>query len=275
MVSRMRTTRGTRLTLAIQASPHTQAYLAEQLGISKQAMGDLVHGRSPGHRHLPALAALLDVPEAWLREGGDLPPKLSTAEGIFTAPTAEINFFLTTMRDAFLVLREMRSAHPDKYTAAMASLRSPMRLAVNRMALPGPLPLADQEFISVYEIARIRLNAGEKQLFVEGLEQARTYFSRQRRLLKISSGTISPYGRVDQSLPLDVFHTIRGALRVVKSERDAFARSSKDVDNALKVLWERQLTGPWGPELMEQLTCQKEEDLGNAKSAPRNHTPAE
>jgi DNA-binding XRE family transcriptional regulator len=48
----------------------TQTQLAEAIGVSRQAMNDIVHGRKPGLRHLPTLAKTLKVDDNWLQYGG-------------------------------------------------------------------------------------------------------------------------------------------------------------------------------------------------------------
>lgn len=173
------TSRGQRLRMALKAHHLSQGWISDQLGISKQAMADIVNGRVPGNKHMSAIAKLLNVPEPWLREGGDLPAQLAQSIGATTS------------------VLESQSPSSTPYLMSMLGVG----------------------------------HGGERAEEVA-------------------------------HLPAAVFATVRGALLVLRAERVAFGRGTRDVDQALRVLWQRQMTYPWSDAILQELTVQRTSDLG-------------
>jgi transcriptional regulator with XRE-family HTH domain len=179
MSTKADTSRGQRLRMALKAHRLSQGWISDQLGISKQAMADIVNGRVPGNKHMTAIAKLLNVPEPWLREGGDLPAQLAQSLGVTTSVVE-----------------------------------------------------SDPTAITTYMINMLGDRGGSERTEDGG------------------------------HLPAAIFATVRGALLVLRAERVAFGRSTRDVDQALRVLWQRQMTYPWSDAALQELTTQRTSDLG-------------
>jgi transcriptional regulator with XRE-family HTH domain len=60
---------GKRLRLAMLRKGLTQQQVAELLGVTHSAVSSCVAGRRPNRKHLPRLAAILDVPVEWITTG--------------------------------------------------------------------------------------------------------------------------------------------------------------------------------------------------------------
>lgn len=53
-----------------------QADLATAIGITRQALNDIVHGRKSGHKHVDKIAVFFKVDYTWLWNGGVMPPAI-------------------------------------------------------------------------------------------------------------------------------------------------------------------------------------------------------
>jgi transcriptional regulator with XRE-family HTH domain len=254
-------TRGTRIRLAIKASGLTLTQVAERLGLTRQGLSDILANRSPGDRHITAIATLLGVEADWVVDGGPLPESLRQTRGEHAAPTAAAGFFQTTVDAALIRLRDMRTTAPESFLHVVDRLPQQARRWVRLARLPfrALKELSQDDLLAIVVASGTTLNAEQVPIFTEGLLDT-------LRTLSIVSKTTVPRTRNDaadrpgRALPPDVFDVLRGALLVLRTERKAFHRPASDVERALRVLWSRQMTYTWPAATKQKLNDMRVED---------------
>lgn len=247
--------RGLRLSMAIQASGISQDALAAQLGLTKQGLSHIVKGHSPGLKHLGRLATALGVTDDWIQRGGTLPPSLAKALALPT-PAAVFTDILARCQARCSALRNQDPGAFDQLIArAPLSMRKPLR--THEQPSPPGAPAAD--YLALCALVGIQLDDLQRESFIAGHA---LYAIAQAGMRRDFNDGKPAAATADLALDPDVFATVRGALQVVLAERQAFKKPTDDVDHALSVLWQRQLSHAWdGPEHAE-LERQRAHDLG-------------
>ncbi len=251
--------RGERLQAAINATSFTQASLAERLGISRQALNDLVTGRAPGARHLATLAKILDVPEGWLRDGGALPDDLreKIGGGYHLAPSPAATEAIDRMREAMDHWQRLKEHDPKGFQALLDQVPEDLRNGVAGHTWRAWILGSPESVLAALRL--VGVIPADAQAFNQGLAQAHAAIEEMNHKLERRD----PSKDADNhSLPLEHFATVRASLLVVWAERKAFGRSPRDIERTLEVLWRRQLKAPWPPETLRRLRADREEDLG-------------
>ena len=256
-------TQGGRIRLAIQVSPFNLTVTAERAGLSKQALSDITNNHAQGDRHLPLLAQILHVPEEWLRDGGELPDSIAKALGVQGAHpelNSDVQAFFSIMDSGITAWEKLKIKNPNRYNEALATLSLNVRQAVTLRALPVPVDEPVSELIKMLAVVGItfatssdleRFTAGHAD-YAAAIEDFNAGFlPRPRRQKRIQ----------DLSLPPKIFSVVRGALKVLLAERQAFDRPTREIDAALRLLWERQFTQHLNPGTRAALERQRRDDL--------------
>lgn len=251
---------------ALARSNLTQTELAASLRISKQALYDIITGRAPGHKHRPQIAGILETPVDVLWPPADAPQTPYREENPpgATIGSSSADFFLQVVRDSLRQMRQMRDqGDRDSHQEALSHLPSRMqRWIQGHDGPPGPLDEPVEQYLTFASLGGNHLAEEDQATFREG------YVEMQRRRPKRArSGHKPKQVPGDLSLPMSVFRSVRGALKVVLAERSAFNRPHAEITQALTVLWERQMTYPWNDEVKTLLEKERTADLPSQREA--------
>lgn len=250
--------RGQRVAAAISSSPHSQADVARHLGISRQALTDIVKGRAPGEKHLGPIAALTAVPESWLRDGGDPPRQVAESCSSSVLPsTPEVMAFLSFARDGFAAYRKLPAAERERL---LGKCPAALRTHIARQGgPPGPMTLSLSAFVACFRLVNVDIADFGAANVEEGFQAIRASLDARREIL--SKTEVQDEGP-DLALPPAIFATVRGALLTLRGERRTFNRNPTEVDDALAEVWRRQLTRRWNVDARARLETERTADIG-------------
>lgn len=254
--------RGHRLQAAILTSGYNQSELAQRLGISRQALSDIVKGRAPGEKHVHLLAELLGVPEEWLRDGGEIPDcimdRLERAKD--NMPVA-VKIFQEILLKGRTLWHELKHRTPNKFDELIKQLEPGMQhlLSVDP-CIPRRVPRHEEDIRAAFSMVDYNIEPENLAAFQEGHKYLYGLTDVKDAIRKVDRA--SSESRPATDLPMEQFNIIRGALLVLRAERHAFGRSSQDIDRTLALMWRRQLAGAWPMQTLRRLREQRVEDLG-------------
>lgn len=254
--------RGHRLQAAILTSSYNQSELAQRLGISRQAISDIVKGRTPGEKHVHLLAELLGVPEDWLRDGGEMPDclmdKIERAKD--NMPVA-VKKYQEIMLKGRKIWQELKHCNPNKFDELIKRLNPGMQLLFSiDPHIQRRTPRHEEDIRAALSMVDFNIEPEDLAAFQEGHKYLYDLTDVKDAIRKADRA--SSESRPVADLPMEQFNIIRGALLVLRAERHAFGRSSQDVDRTLAVMWRRQLAGSWPMQTLRRLREQRIEDLG-------------
>ena len=227
--------RGQRIQASITAKGTTQAALAEKLGITKQALNNIAGGRAPGEKHLPAIAAFLDVPLEWLRDGGPPPARISKhgIEGL-GPNTPEFASFIDSIREAMEVWHRVKDSDQTAFQRKVDQVPARLQRHFKKLGLPWHIDGTLEEVLAILAISGVSHPNSED--FSTGYHQLQEFVKNRREALSRHS---TPKDTLDQSLPLEQFEMVRKGLLLLRAERNIFNRPVRDVERTLRLVWKR------------------------------------
>lgn len=248
----MLTNRRNRLAAAINHSGLNKGEIAERAGMHRQVLTDILSGKIPGGKHLPAVSEVLGVTVDWI-ETGDKPPKWvkSSPKNIKTTSGATVNF-LDVEREIGYQWRRLESTDPKRFDALASSLSEQARRALAVRGKPlSTYRLPFDDLLKLGEPFQLP-GKGCVSTFEEGYRARQQDLEKLRRIRADGGGP---------ALPLNVFMVCRDALLAMKGQRLALDQPWTEIKEALVCLWDRQkeMTGP--KILKFEL---RDQDLGNS-----------
>jgi transcriptional regulator with XRE-family HTH domain len=230
--------RADRLRLAISHCSLSKGEIAERAGIHRQMLTEMLANKTPGSKHLQALAKVLNVPEIWLATGESAPPWAQKIQGEFHPPTDEAALFVDICREISFHWRRLQSTSPSEYKKLTAGFSPKITQALSARKKPvSAFRLKLAEIIQLGDQFNLP-NIEQREAFEAGfLLHARALQDLHRQSLFASTPPSST------QLPDKVFAVCRAALLAMKAQRQAMRQSWTDVRYALAYLWGQQL-GP-------------------------------
>lgn len=240
-----------RIRLALQSSDsvYSQRALADKLGISRQAINDIIAGRKPGLKHLKRIAEILEVDEHWLINGGTMPVAMNAIAQDDGGLSEDRKYYEDTMKEGAMKWRLLFHSDPRRAAELVAQLPPDVGSRINSSNLES-VPWTYEDTIALLEPWELP-EVPKRVTFRRGYHLARI----------VSAETLKPTQR-DIPYGNSVFSVIRTALRLSRDHLVAFGGNADAINQALRELWTKQIHDLARQGVSADMMTQLQDDLG-------------